>query len=65
MNDLSKFQRIVKMIAFHPFDSAENALENINSITEHELTEDLRVIKFITFNDNLLYILEFSRSEFI
>ena len=53
------------MIAFHPFDSAENALENINSITEHELTEDLRVIKFITFNDNLLYILEFSRSEFI
>ena len=43
MNDLAKFQRIVKMVAFHPFDSAENALENINAITEHEVTDDLRV----------------------
>ena len=43
INDLSKFQRIVKMVAFHPFDSAENALENINAITEHEVTDDLRV----------------------
>lgn len=43
MNDLSRFQRIVKMIAFHPFDSAENALENINAITEHEITDDLKV----------------------
>lgn len=30
------------MMAFHPFDTAENALENINAISEHELTEDLR-----------------------
>ena len=44
MNDLAKFQRIVKMVAFHPFDSAENALENINALTEHEMTVDLRVI---------------------
>jgi hypothetical protein len=42
MNDLSRFQRIVKLVAFHPFDSAENALENINAITEHEVTNDLR-----------------------
>lgn len=42
MSDLSKFQRIVKMTAFHPFDTAENALENINAITEHEVTEDLK-----------------------
>ena len=41
--DISRFQRVVKMIAFHPFDSAENALENINAITDHELTNDLRV----------------------
>eukprot|EP01041_Mallomonas_annulata_P008369 gene8369-17247_t len=40
--DLARFQRITKMIAFHPFDSAENALENMNAITEHELTDDLR-----------------------
>jgi len=43
--DLSRFQRVVKMIAFHPFESAENALENINAITDHELTDDLRVRK--------------------
>lgn len=42
INDLSRFQRIVKMVAFHPFDSAENALENINAITEHEMTDDLK-----------------------
>lgn len=43
INDLAKFQRIVKLVAFHPFDSAENALENINAITEHEVTGDLKV----------------------
>jgi len=42
MVDLSRFQRVVKMTAFHPFETAENALENINAITEHELTDDLR-----------------------
>ncbi len=30
------------MIGFHPFSSAENALENINSISEHEISADLR-----------------------
>lgn len=42
-SELSRFQRVVKMVAFHPFDSAENALENINAITEHEVTDDLKV----------------------
>jgi len=32
-NDLSRFQRVCKMVAFQPFDTAENALENINAIT--------------------------------
>jgi nucleolar protein 56 len=45
INDLPRFQKIVKMVAFHPFDSAENALENINAITEHEITSDLKVFK--------------------
>ena len=40
-NDLSRFQRVVKLMAFHPFDSAENALENINAISESEVTDDL------------------------
>ena len=40
--DFSKVQKIIKLLAFHPFDSAENALENINSVTEHEMTSDLK-----------------------
>lgn len=43
IKEFSKFQRVVKLVAFQPFDSAENALHNINSITEHEITDDLRV----------------------
>jgi nucleolar protein 56 len=42
MTDLSRFQRIVKMIAFSPFLTAEDALENINAISEHELSDALR-----------------------
>jgi regulatory protein YycI of two-component signal transduction system YycFG len=42
MTDLARFQRTVKMVAFYPFTTAENALENINAITEHEMTDDLR-----------------------
>lgn len=42
ISDLNKFQRVIKLIAFHPFDSAENALENINAISEHEITSDLK-----------------------
>ena len=41
MTDFSRFQRIVKMIAFSPFLSAENALENINAVSEHDLSSDL------------------------
>ena len=43
INDLSRFQRVVKMIGFLPFDTAENALENMNAVTEHEVTPDLKV----------------------
>lgn len=42
-SDLSRLQRIIKMTAFHPFDTAENALENINAVTEHEVSDDLKV----------------------
>jgi nucleolar protein 56 len=42
MQDFAKFQRVIKLIAFHPFDSAEDALENLNAVTEHELTPDLK-----------------------
>ncbi|KAF4042146.1 snoRNA binding domain-containing protein [Phytophthora infestans] len=40
--DVSSFGRIVKLKAFQPFTSAENALENINNISEGLLSEDLK-----------------------
>ena len=49
--DLNRFQRVVKLVAFHPFDSAENALANINAITEHEMTDDLRVSNSISIHN--------------
>ncbi|KAJ0411720.1 hypothetical protein ATCC90586_002104 [Pythium insidiosum] len=42
VNDLAKFGRIVKLKAFQPFTSAENALENINNISEGLLGDDLK-----------------------
>lgn len=41
--DFSRFQRVVRLLAFQPFVSAEDALESISAITEHEVTEGLRV----------------------
>ncbi|CEG50254.1 nucleolar protein nop56 [Plasmopara halstedii] len=40
--DISSFGRIVKLKAFQPFTSAENALENINNISEGLLSDDLK-----------------------
>ena len=40
--DLSRFSRIVKMKAFLPFKSAENALSVINDVSEGILHEDLK-----------------------
>jgi nucleolar protein 56 len=41
--DLSKFNSVVKLIAFAPFTSGLNALDNLNSISEGVLHEDLRL----------------------
>lgn len=32
--DLTKFATVVKLVAFHPFQSGVNALDNINAISE-------------------------------
>lgn len=40
--DLSRFSKIMKLKAFMPFVSAENALENINAVTEGVMTELLK-----------------------
>ena len=41
VTDLSKFNSIVKLIAFSPFKSGSNALDNMNSISEGVMHEDL------------------------
>jgi len=40
--ELNRFSKIVKLKAFMPFTSAENALENINSVSEGEMTPLLK-----------------------
>lgn len=47
VTDLSKFQSIVKLVAFSPFKSGTNALDNINSISEGIVTH---VFGTCTFN---------------
>jgi nucleolar protein 56 len=41
--DMSKFAKIVKFVSFSPFSTAENALENINAVSDGVLTNDLKV----------------------
>jgi RNA processing factor Prp31 len=41
--DLSKFNSVVKLIAFAPFTSGLNALDNLNSISEGVLHDDLKL----------------------
>lgn len=41
INDLQKFSGLVKLKSFLPFTSAEQALQNINSVSEGELTDEL------------------------
>jgi RNA processing factor Prp31 len=40
--DLSKFATVVKLVAFNPFQSGVNALDNINAISEGLVHDDLR-----------------------
>jgi len=42
VTSLPLFSRAVKLKAFQPFANAEDALENINAISEHAMTESLK-----------------------
>jgi len=42
VTDLDRFGRAVKLKAFQPFESAEDALENANAISEHSMTDSLK-----------------------
>jgi len=41
ISDLDSFSRAVKLKAFQPFESAEDALSSINAISEHSCTDGL------------------------
>lgn len=41
-SDLARFGRIVKLTAFKPFPSAADSLEQINAISEAQLTDELK-----------------------
>jgi len=47
-NDISRFQALVKLVAFSPFRSSTGALENCNAVSESLLHEDLKA--FLTAN---------------
>ena len=40
--DLKRFSRCVKLKAFCPFESAEQALANINAVSEHIVPDELK-----------------------
>lgn len=42
ITDLTLFSRAIKLKAFQPFASAEDALENANAISEHAMTDALK-----------------------
>lgn len=43
VTDLSRFRNVVSFVGFSPFKTALSALENINSISEGIITEDLKL----------------------
>jgi nucleolar protein 56 len=43
VTDLSRFRSIISLVGFAPFKTAVAALENINSISEGIVTEDLKI----------------------
>lgn len=46
--DLSRFNSIVKLVAFAPFKSGTNALDNINSISEGTKYSQVHVCKIFS-----------------
>lgn len=42
VSDLNRFGKVVKLAAFHPYDSAHDALNQCNSVSEGLMTNELR-----------------------
>lgn len=45
VQDLERFGKVIKLVAFSPFKSAVNALENLNSISEGKFCNRLDLSK--------------------
>ena len=41
VSSFNKFQSIVQLVSFAPFTNAQNALDNMNAISEGQITDDL------------------------
>ncbi|KAG7581721.1 Nop domain superfamily [Arabidopsis suecica] len=48
VSDLSRFGRVVQLIAFHPYQSALDALNQINAVSEGYMSDELR--SFVELN---------------
>ena len=42
VSDLNRFGRVVKLTAFLPFSSAADALEQVNAVSEAQMTDELK-----------------------
>ncbi len=42
VSDMNRFGRVVKLIAFMPFSSAADALEQVNAVSEAQMTDELK-----------------------
>ncbi len=47
-SDMGRFGKVCKLVAFKPFASAADALEQINAVSESNMTDDLK--NFLTTN---------------
>lgn len=59
--DPQRFCRTVKLKGFQPFTTAENALENVNAISEQMVTDDLKVREWVgrrsgRFSPSTIYV---------
>ncbi|KAL8123305.1 nucleolar protein 56-like isoform X2 [Apium graveolens] len=48
VTDLSRFGKVVKLVGFNPFDSALDALNQINAVSEGQMTDELQ--SFLSLN---------------
>ena len=42
VSDMNRFGRVVKLTAFLPFSSAADALEQVNAVSEAQMTDELK-----------------------